>query len=101
MWMTIAGAVIEECDMNDSGACVQPPLPERYKHAPRNHGPITLARSTAQQELTWQRTEITKYSLSTLFSEFLKLKQKSTCVSCDSVSCVLFFYYFETLSGNF
>lgn len=63
--MAIAGAVIEESDMNGSGACV-PARSARYKHAPRTKRRITLARPNVPRELgdrlTLHKTVITLFS---------------------------------------
>lgn len=63
--VAMAGAVIEESDMNGSGACV-PARSARYKHAPRTKRRITLARPNVPRELgdrhTLHKTVITLFS---------------------------------------
>lgn len=82
--VVMAGAVIEESDMNGSGACV-PARSARYKHAPRTKRRITLARPNVPREL--RDRHILHKTVLTLFSKTKNIyfKHPSPLVSCDPV----------------
>lgn len=89
--VAMTGAVIEESDMNGSGACV-PARSARYKHAPRTKRRITLARPNVPRELgdrlTLHKTVITLFSK----KKIIYLKHPSPLVSCDPVLSAYIFF---------